>query len=135
MKAMPKRKVVGLLAGLLLAFNVVLALSQSSGALPLGLGNRFLGPNMLRAEIVVKVGGSYHDYLLDNGRIRNLNAGTSLVTLVEKDGKVVSVPVAPNARITLNGTVVPFSSLRRGLRAMTIRDGNAPAETVQAFAK
>jgi hypothetical protein len=135
MKAMPKRKVVGLLAGLLLAFNVVLALSQSSGALPLGLGNRFLGPNMLRAEIVVKVGGSYHDYLLDNGRIRNLNAGTSLVTLVEKDGKVVSVPVAPNARITLNGTVVPFSSLRRGLRAMTIRDGNAPAETVQAFTK
>jgi hypothetical protein len=135
MKAMPKRKVVGLLAGLLLAFNVVLALSQSSGALPLGLGNRFLGPNMLRAEIVVKVGGSYHDYLLDNGRIRNLNAGTSLVTLVEKDGKVVSVPVAPNARITLNGTVVPFSSLRRGLRAMTIRDGNAPADTVQAFTK
>jgi len=132
---MPKRKVVGLLAGLLLAFNVVLALSQSSGALPLGLGNRFLGPNMLRAEIVVKVGGSYHDYLLDNGRIRNLNAGTSLITLVEKDGKVVSVPVAPNARITLNGTVVPFSSLRRGLRAMTIRDGNAPAETVQAFTK
>src|SRR5438874_1095244 len=108
MKAMPKRKVVGLLAGLLLAFNVVLALSQSSGARPLGLGNRFLGPNMLRAEIVVKVGGAYHDYLLDNGRIRNLNAGTSLVTLVEKDGKVVNVPVAPNARITLNGTVVPF---------------------------
>jgi hypothetical protein len=135
MKAMPKRKVVGLLAGLLLAFNVALALSQSSGALPLGLGNRFLGPNMLRAEIVVKVGGSYHDYLLDNGRIRNLNAGTSLVTLVEKDGKVVSVPVAPNARITLNGTVVPFSSLRRGLRAMTIRDGNAPADTVQAFTR
>jgi hypothetical protein len=48
---------------------------------------------------------------------------------------VVSVPVAPNARITLNGTVVPFSSLRRGLRAMTIRDGNAPADTVQAFTK
>ena len=135
MKAMPKRKVVGLLAGLLLALNVALALTQSSGALPLNLANRFLGPNMLRAEIVVKVGGVYHDYLLDNGRIRTLNAGTSLVTLVEKDGKVVNVPVAPNARITLNGTVVPFSSLRRGLRAMTIRDGNAPADTVQAFTR
>ena len=135
MKDMPKRKVAGLLAGLLLGLNVVLALTQSSGALPLSLGNRFLGPNMLRAEIVVKVGGVYHDYLLDNGRIRNLNAGTSVVTLVEKDGKVVSVPVAPNARITLNGTTVPFSSLRRGLRAMTIRDGNAAADTVQAFNK
>jgi len=135
MKAMTKRRVVGLLAALVLALEVALWVSQPSGALPLGLGNRFLGPNMLRAEIVVKVGGSYHDYLLDNGRIRNLNAGTSIVTLVEKDGKVVSVPVAPNARITLNGTTVPFSSLRRGLRAMTIRDGNAPADTVQAFTK
>ena len=37
--------------------------------------------------------------------------------------------------LTLNGTVVPFSSLRRGLRAMTIRDGNAAADTVQAFTK
>jgi hypothetical protein len=135
MKAMTKRRVVGLLAALVLALEVALWVSQPGGALPLGLANRFLGPNMLRAEIVVKVGGSYHDYLLDNGRIRNLNAGTSLVTLVEKDGKVVSVPVAPSARITLNGTVVPFSSLRRGLRAMTIRDGNAPADTVQAFTK
>ena len=51
MKDMPKRKVAGLLAGLLLGLNVVLALTQSSGALPLSLGNRFLGPNMLRAEI------------------------------------------------------------------------------------
>src|SRR5438105_15035799 len=133
MRAMTKRRIVGLLAGLLLALEVAGVLAQSSGALPLGLANRFLGPNMLRAEIVVKVGGVYHDYLLDNGRIRNLNPGASLVTLVEKDGKVVSVPVAPNARITLNGTTVPFSSLRRGLRAMTIRDGNAPADTVQAF--
>ena len=132
---MTKRRVVALLAALVLALEVALWVSQPSGALPLSLGNRFLGPNMLRAEIVVKVGGVYHDYLLDNGRIRNLNAGTSMVTLVEKDGKVVSVPVAPNARITLNSTTVPFSSLRRGLRAMTIRDGNAPAETVQAFTK
>ena len=83
MKAMTKRRVVGLLAALVLALEVALWVSQPSGALPLGLANRFLGPNMLRAEIVVKVGGSYHDYLLDNGRIRNLNAGTSLVTLVE----------------------------------------------------
>jgi hypothetical protein len=135
MEAMRKRRLVALVAGLVLALNVALALSQSSGALPQGLANRFLGPNMLRAEIVVKIGGTYHDYLLDNGRIRNLNPGASLVTLVEKDGKVVSVPVSPNARITVNGSVVPFSSLRRGLRAMTIRDGNAPAETVQAFTR
>jgi len=132
---MRKTRVVALVAGLVLALNVTLALSQSSSALPGNLANRLLGPNMLRAEVVVKLGGAYHDYLLDNGRIRNLNAGSSLVTLVEKDGKVVNVPVAPNARITLNGSVVPFSSLRRGLRAMTIRDGNAPAETVQAFTK
>jgi hypothetical protein len=130
MGAMPKRRTVALLAGILLALNVVLALAQSSTALPWNLGNKLLGPNMVRAEIVWKSGGVLHDYLLDSGRIRNV--AVSSITLVEKDGKVVTVPVSPTAKITLNNAPVPLSSLRRGMRATTIRDGNAPADTVQA---
>ena len=130
---MPKRRIVALLAGLLLALNVVLAVAQSSSGFPLSFANKLLGPNMVRAEIVWKSGNVLHDYLLDNGRIRNV--GVNSLTLVEKDGKVVVVAVAPSAKITLNGAVVPFSSLRRGHRVMTIRDGNAPAETVQASPK
>ena len=85
---------------------------------------------MVRAEIVWKSGNVLHDYLLDNGRIRNV--GVNSLTLVEKDGKIVTVPVSPTARVTLNGTQVPLSSLRRGQRVTTIRDGNLPAETVEA---
>ena len=127
---MPKRRIVALLAGLLLALNVVLAVAQSSSGFPLSFANKLLGPNMVRAEIVWKSGNVLHDYLLDNGRIRNV--GVNSLTLVEKDGKIVTVPVSPTAKVTLNGAQVPLSSLRRGQRVTTIRDGNLPAETVEA---
>ena len=130
MQAMPKRRIVALVAGLVLALNVVLAVVQSSSGFPLSFANKLLGPNMVRAEIVWKSGSVLHDYLLDSGRIRNV--GVSSITLVEKDGKIVTVPVSPTAKVTLNGAQVPLSSLRRGQRVTTIRDGNLPAETVEA---
>jgi hypothetical protein len=130
---MPKHRVVALVAGLFFALNVVLGLAQSSTALPLAFGNKLLGPNMVRAEILWKAGGVQHDYLLDNGRIRNLGSGS--LTLVEKDGKVVPVTVAGDADLTFRGTPVPLSALRRGMRATTYRDGNAPAFKVEAFPK
>ena len=128
---MPKRRIVALLAGLLLALNVVLAVAQSSSGFPLSFANKLLGPNMVRAEIVWKSGNVLHDYLLDSGRIRNVSVNS--VTLVEKDGKIVTVPVSPAAKVTFNGAPLPLSSLRRGHRATTIRDGNLPADTVEAF--
>ena len=127
---MPKRRIVALLAGLLLALNLVLAVAQSSSGFPLTFASKLLGPNMVRAEIVWKSGNVLHDYLLDSGRIRTVTA--SSITLAEKDGKIVTVPVSPTARVTLNGAAVPLSSLRRGGRATTIRDGNLPADTVEA---
>jgi hypothetical protein len=130
---MPKRRIVALLAGLLLALNVVLVLAQSGSALSWSLATKLLGPNMVRAEILWKSGGVQHDYLLDNGRIRTLSAGS--LTLVEKDGKVVPVAVAPDAEVTFRASPVPLSALRRGMRAITYRDGNAPAYKVEAFPK
>jgi hypothetical protein len=46
---------------------------------------------------------------------------------------VVIVPVSPGARITLGGRAVSFAALRKGMRAQTVRNGSAPADTVQAF--
>ena len=131
MRAMSKRRIVALLVGLSLALNVVLVLAQSGTALPLASINRLLGPNMVRAEILWRSGGVQHDYLLDNGRIRSVGVGS--ITLVEKDGKVVNVAVAPDAEVTLRTSPVAFSALKRGMRAVTYRDGNAPAEKVEAF--
>jgi hypothetical protein len=130
---MPNRRIVALVAGLLLALNVALGLAQSSSALPFAFTTKLLGPNMVRAEILWKSGGVQHDYLLDNGRIRTLASGS--ITLVEKDGKVVPESVAVDAEVTFRGAPVPLSALRRGMRATTYRDGNAPAFKVEAFPK
>ena len=130
---MRKPRIILLFAALLLALNVVLALAQSGTALPWAFTNKLLGPNMVRAEILWRSGGVQHDYLLDNGRIRNIVPGS--LTIVEKDGKVVTVTVAVDAQVTFRGSPVPLTALRRGMRAITYRDGNAPAFQVEAFPK
>jgi hypothetical protein len=133
MRAMPKRRIVLLLAGLLLALNVALALAQSTAALPWALSNKLLGPNMIRAEILWKSGGVQHDYLLDSGRIRTVTPTS--ITIVEKDGKVLTLSVAADAEVTFRSGPVPLMALRRGMRAVTYRDGNAPAFRVEASVK
>ena len=78
---------------------------------------------------LIVIGGGTVGYYLS----RHLMERGEEVTLVEKDGKIVTVPVSPAAKVTFNGAPLPLSSLRRGQRATTIRDGNLPADTVEAF--
>jgi hypothetical protein len=126
------RKLLVVVAALL-AVNAVLVGAQLGYALPSSFVAYLLGPKMVRGEIVVKDGGTVHDYRVDQGRLRAVVVGSSVLSLYERDGQLVSVPVAPGARITLGGRPVPLSALKRGMRAITVRDGNAAAETVQAF--
>jgi hypothetical protein len=126
------RKLLVVLAALL-ALNAVLVGAQLGYALPTSFVAYLFGPKMVRGEIVVKDGGAVHDYRIDQGRIRAVGVGNSVLTLYERDGQLVTVAIAPGARITLGGHVVPLASLKRGMRAITIRDGKAAAETVQAF--
>ena len=116
--------------GALLALNAILVLAQPGRALSTQLSSYFLGPRMIRAEVILKDAAGLHDYRLDRGRIRSVSGGT--ITLLEADGTVVPIPVAANAQITLNGKAVPLSALRRGFHALTIRDRQAPATTVRA---
>jgi hypothetical protein len=113
----------------LLATNAVLLVVQPGLAISNALPN-LLGPNMIRAEVFWQAGGVRHDTRLDRGRIRAVGAGS--LTLFERDGTTVIVPVSPTALIELNGRVVVLSQLRRGMRALTVRDGDAPADHVQA---
>ena len=85
---------------------------------------------MVKAEIVVKDGGVTYDYRLDQGKIRAV--GPSSITLWERTGEVVTVPVSATARVTLGGRNVSLAALRKGMRATTVRNGGAPADTVQA---
>jgi hypothetical protein len=106
-----------------------LALVQSGAAGPGSLGSFFFGPKLVRAEVVLAEGGGLTDYRIDRGRIRAVAPGS--VSLLERDGTLVTVPVSPTAEVRLRGRTVPLSRLRRGLVATTIRSGDQPATVVQ----
>jgi hypothetical protein len=117
----------------LLAVNAALLVAQPGLALPGSLGNYFFGPKLVRAEVLVKDGGVLHDYRVDRGVIRNKADGT--LTLLERDGSLVAISVAPTAAITINGRPAAYAALRRGMVATVIRDGDAPANEVRANRK
>ena len=114
----------------LLALNAALLAEGAGLALPGSLGNYFFGPKLVRAEVLVKDGGVLHDYRVDRGVIRAKH--DAALSLLERDGSVVTIPVAPTAAITLGGIPTSFSALRRGMIATVIRDGDAPATEVRA---
>ena len=115
----------------LLALNVVLFAAQPGLALPGSLADYFFGSKMVRAEVIVKDGAGLHDYRLDRGRIRAVAGGS--LTILERDGTVVVVPVAADAEITLRGRQVSLSRLRPGMTVLAVREAGAPASTVRAF--
>ena len=128
---MTRRTFTLLVVAALLALNATLLLVQSGLALPGSLAAHLLGPKMVKAEIVVKEGKTTYDYRIDQGKIRAVSS-TSL-TLWERTGEVVTIPVSPGARVTLGGKTVLLTALKKGMRVQTVRNGSAPADTVLAF--
>jgi hypothetical protein len=93
-----------------------------------------LGPRMLRAEIALKTPDNViHDFLLDHGRIRQVNGAN--VILREADGTVVTVSTTPFVRVKLNGKSASYAQLRRGMMATTMHDGSKPADQIWATGK
>jgi hypothetical protein len=110
---------------------VALALVQAGAAGPgSSLGSFFFGPKLVRAEVVTNEAGTIHDYRVDRGRIRVVTP-TSL-TLFERDGTLVTVPVSATADVRLDGVTVPLTRLRKRFTATTVRDGAASASIVVA---
>ena len=72
------------------------------------------------------------DFRIDVGRIQSAKSSTQTLTLKEKDGTMQPILVSPTARIKVNGGSSTFAALRPGMRATTIRDGDAPADQVFA---
>jgi hypothetical protein len=112
------------------------AVYASSPKLSPKLPNRIvvllLGNKLMRAEIALK-DTTLHDYRLDQGRIR-LVTPTS-ITLREADGTDVPVDVSPSAIVRLNGQNASYVQLRKGMMAITIHDGDNPADQIFASAK
>ena len=122
------RRKIGLMATVVVL--VALALVQTGAGGPASLGTFFFGPKLVRAEVIMNEGGAIHDYRVDRGTIRSTALGN--LTLLERDGTLVTVPVAATADIRLGGVSVPYARLRRGFVATTVRDGSAAASQVQA---
>jgi hypothetical protein len=127
---MPKKGIAVWTVAALLALNAVLLAEGAGMALPGSLGTYFFGPKLVRAEVLVKDGGVLHDYRVDRGVIRAKSPGS--LSLLERDGSLVTIAVAPSATITIGGGPASFSALRRGMVATVIRDGDAPANEVRA---
>ena len=127
---MPRKGIAVWTVAALLALNAVLLAEGAGMALPGNLGNYLLGPRLVRAEVLVKDGGVLHDYRVDRGAIRGKANGT--LTLLERDGSLVPIAVAPTAAITIGGRPASYAALRRGMVATVIRDGDAPATEVRA---
>lgn len=127
---MPKRRIAVWAFAALLALNAVLFVAQPGLALPGSLGSYFFGPKLVRAEVLVKDGGVLHDYRIDRGILRAKPDGA--LAVLERDGSLVTIPVAQGASITIGGSPAPFSALRRGMVVTVIRDGDNPATEVRA---
>jgi hypothetical protein len=82
------------------------------------------------AEINVRIGKQPHTLILDLGRITSVDA-TGLV-LVESDGSIVTVPITPTTRITLNGRPAIAAQLHKRLIAETMRIDGGAAVRVRA---
>lgn len=129
---MSRRARLGLIVGLPAATftaGAALGLAGVVGGVP-GCPFTF-GGTVIRAEIVCKTGGLVRDIRIDRGRITAVGPGRTL-TIVERDGTVVSMPVASTARITLGRLSVGFNTLKKGMRVQTQREGDGPADTVDA---
>jgi hypothetical protein len=131
-RALRARMQVAVLHDKELPAQLVWASTKSPPNLPIPVTNLLLGGQLVRGEIAVASGDptAPHDYLLDHGRIRQVGAST--VTLRERDGTVVTINVSPTARIKLNGKNASFLQLQKGMMALTIHDGDKPADQVFA---
>jgi|tagenome__1003787_1003787.scaffolds.fasta_scaffold20488815_2 hypothetical protein len=121
-------------AGLATGFAVAAGVF-TAGSLGARLGfepspSYFFGGKMVRAEVVVKDGAGTHDYRLDRGVVRAVSS--SSITLRERTGDLVTIPVSGGADVRVNGRSVSISQVRKGSSALVVRDGDQAAGWVRA---
>jgi hypothetical protein len=92
-----------------------------------------LGPDVVRAEVVVRNSSGVHAYRIDRGLV--VRVGTQALVLRERDGLRVAVRVGPGTRIFVDGSAAEIGSVPRGARVEAVRLGDAPAIRVTAVTR
>lgn len=118
-----------LLAATLVALNTFFLLAQGGFALPGVLIDRFFGPRLIRAEVIVGGPNVVNDFRIDRGVIVGITAGS--ITLRERDGTVVTIPVTATTRVLGRPRIADVSQLRPPMRVLVVRKANAPATQIQ----
>ena len=118
-----------LLAATLVALNTFFWLAQGGFALPGALIDRFFGPRLIRAEVIVGGPNVVNDFRIDRGVIVGTTAGS--ITLRERDGTVVTIPVKATTRVLGRPRITDVSQLRPPMRVLVVRKANAPATQIQ----
>ncbi len=130
---MPGGRLTGVALGL--RGSRVVTLTDNGGAATIvrpsvtarALGKELFGPTLVRAEIVTYAGKA-QDVQIDQGKITAVRPGS--MTLLERDGTRLTIPVAATAVVNANGAVVDTSAIVKGLSAIAVRVDNAPAQQV-----
>ncbi len=118
-----------ILVAAVVAVNAFFWLSQSGSALPRALIDRFFGPRMIRAEVLLQGPRAVNDFRLDRGVITAASRGA--IVIRERDGTSVTIAIGPRARILGSPSVTDVSQLRPPMRVLVVRRANAPASLVQ----
>jgi hypothetical protein len=121
---------LGAIVGAFAAGGATTAAVLQGPGLDRDLASFFSSPQMARAEVVMVVAGVVHDFRIDQGRVRGVRPNA--IELYERDGTLQVVPVAPDARVQVNGAAARMRAIRRGMFAVVIRDGDGPAVIVRA---
>ena len=77
---------------------------------------------------VVGPRGVGHTWIYDRGRVQSV--GSSSLTLYEQDATTVTIQIAPNAVVKINGRFATLSAVRVGDRARTLGVDGRPAKQV-----
>jgi hypothetical protein len=93
------------------------------------LGKIFFGASLVRAEVLICSAKTLHDYRIDEGRIVSVRP-TSIV-LLERDGTRQTIAVGSSTLVTLAGQPSDLSAVTKGFAAVTIREGDGPAQELR----
>ena len=126
------RRRFSLLVCALVAVNAFFWLAQGGFALPKAMIERFFGPRMIRAEVILQGGGAVNDFRLDRGVITAV--APLSIDLRERDGSTVTIPVARRARVTGSPSATSVAQLRPGMRILVVHKANARANLIQVEA-
>ena len=96
------------------------------------LGKMLFGSTLVRAEVLNYAAKTLHDYRIDEGRIVGVKPAS--ITLAERDGSRQTIQISASTLVSVGSQLVDQSAVVKGLTALTVREGDDPAEQIMLSA-